>query len=78
VVKGKLIGEVAVVDGSPADTAGLKENDIILEVNGKKIDENNPLATMISQSKPGDKLDLKIWRDGKEKNISVKLEEMKL
>ena len=78
IVKGDLLGEVAVVADSPAARAGLQENDIILEVNDKKITEDNPLATVISIAKPGDKLDLKVWRSGKERKISVTLEEMKL
>jgi S1-C subfamily serine protease len=46
-------------------------------VNGEKITVDNPLANTVSKSKPGDKLELKIWRDGKEITITVTLEEMK-
>lgn len=77
VVRGDQPTELAVIADSPAAKAGLKENDIILEVNKQKLDENNPLASIISTGKPGDKLALKVWRDGKELNINVTLEEMK-
>jgi serine protease Do len=63
----------AVVSGSPAERAGLKKGDIILEINGQKITEENTLAGIISRFSPGDTIDLKILRDGKELNLKVTL-----
>lgn len=77
VIKGDKTNEPAIISGSPADKAGLKEDDIILEVNEQKITEDNPLALIISRAKPGDKLTLKVFRAKKEITISVILEEMK-
>jgi len=77
IVRGKKITDLAVVPGSPADKAGLMENDIILEVNNNKIDDKNPLNRAIAKLKPGDEVALKIMRKGKEKEIKVKLEERK-
>lgn len=77
IVRGDQPTELAVISGSPAAKAGLKENDIILEVNNQKINEENPLAIIISKGKPGDKLALKVWRDGKEIAVNATLEEMK-
>lgn len=77
VVRGDKPEELAVIADSPAAKAGLKENDIIMEVNGQKITEDNPLASLISRAKPEDKLTLKVWRDGKELSVAVTLEEMK-
>jgi S1-C subfamily serine protease len=77
ITKGQNASDLAVIPGSPADKAGIKENDIILQVNGRDINENDPLANELSKYKPGDEVTLKILHEGKEKNIKVKLEEMK-
>ena len=61
----------AIVSGSPAERAGLKKGDIILEINGQKITEDNTLGSVISRFSPGDTIDLKILRDGKEFNLKV-------
>lgn len=77
IVRGDRAGEIAVIPGSPADKADLKENDIILEINSKKITEKNSLALEIRRYKPGDKIKLKVLSKGKEKIIEVVLEEHK-
>jgi len=64
----------AVIDGSPADKAGLKEKDIITEVNGQKIDDKNSLSTVLAQQAVGDKVKLKVIRDGKEVVLEATLE----
>lgn len=68
-------GELAVISGSPADKAGLKEGDIILELNGEKITSDNSLAQIITKYNPGDKMTLKFLRNGQEKSIEVVLAE---
>lgn len=67
--------ELAVVPGSPADKAGLLENDIILEVNGIKIDKDNTLAEIIARYRPGEEVTLRVLSKGREKNIKVTLGE---
>lgn len=69
------LGEKAIVKNSPADKVSLKEYDIILECNGKKINEENPLTDVLQKQKIGDTVSLKILREGKEINLKVKLEE---
>jgi S1-C subfamily serine protease len=77
IVGGNSPSDLAVVPGSAADKAGLKENDIILELNGKKITQENSLAKMIQKFKPGDEVTLKVLSKGKEKIIKVVLGEYK-
>lgn len=74
---GSKITDLAIIPGSPADKAGIVENDIIEEVNGEKIDQENSLIKLIQQYKVGDEVELKVLSKGKEKNIKVKLEEGK-
>ncbi len=74
VIKGDN-GEVAVTPGSAADKAGLKAGDIILELNGEKITQDNSLAKILSKYNPEDKVTLKILRNNKEINVAVVLGE---
>lgn len=67
----------SVVKNSPADKAGLKKNDIIVEFNGKKIAKDTQLGKLIADDEPGDKLKVKFLRGGKEISIEVTLEEFK-
>ena len=64
---------LAVTPGSPADKAGLVENDIILEINGEKLTEKNQLVDIIAKYNPGDKVTLKIYHRGEEKSVTVTL-----
>lgn len=59
-------GQEAIIAGSPADKAGLKLNDIIIELNGEAVDLQHTLAARISQYQPGDQIEIKYNRDGKE------------
>lgn len=77
IARGQSVSELAVVPGSPADKAGLVENDIILELNGQKIDSEHSLIKMLSQFNPGDTVKLKIYHRGEKKDVQVKLEEFK-
>lgn len=77
VVRGKKEDELAVIPGSPADKAGITENDIILELNGKKITEKDNLVKLLQKYKVGDEVTLKIWHKGEEKEVKIKLEERK-
>ena len=77
IVRGQSQDELAVVPGGPADKAGLVENDIILEVNGQKINETNSLSKKIQNFKPGDVINLKVLHKGQQKTVKVTLEEYK-
>ena len=67
--------DVAVIPGSPADKAGLVENDIILEVDGQKVDADHPLTSFIQKKQVGDRIKLHIQDRGVEKDVTVTLEE---
>jgi len=73
VSRGQRQTDVAVMPGSPAETAGLAENDIILEADGKQLNEGYTLADVIANHKPGDEIELKIYHKGEEKKIKLKL-----
>ena len=67
----------AISTNGAADLAGLKENDIILEVNGVQIGKAGTLSTLIGEYKVDDEVSLKILRDGKEQTIKAKLKAYK-
>jgi predicted metalloprotease with PDZ domain len=67
--KGALIA--GVVDDSPAEEAGLEDEDVVIEVDGTKVKGSSHLTKVIRKHEPGDKITLKILRDGKEKSIAV-------
>ncbi len=75
--RGDQVGQLAIIPGSPADKAGLLENDLILEIDGKKIEESYTPSAAIANKKPGDKITLKIWSKGEIKEIGLFLEEHK-
>ena len=63
----------AIVSGSPAEKAGLKEKDIITAVNGVKIGSAGSLSTLIGEYKPGDTVQLTVLRSGKEIALNLTL-----
>lgn len=74
IIKGEQ-GEAAVLPGSAAEKAGLKDGDVILEFNGEKITAENTLTELIQKYDPFEKVNLKILRNGEEKIIQVTLDE---
>lgn len=73
----EALGESAVVKGSAAEKAGLKEFDIILECQGDKVDDDNPLAQLLQKHKIGEEITLTVLREKKKIELKVKLEEKK-
>ena len=76
IVRGDTPADLAIVPGSPADKAGLRENDIILEADGQKLTLETSLARIIQNKAPSETVALKIFSQGKEKEITVTLEEL--
>lgn len=70
--------DLAVIPGSPADKAGIEENDIITHVDDISIDDDMPLHSVLRQKAVGDSVELRLWHDGDERTVSVVLEERPL
>lgn len=68
-------GEPAITPGSPAEQAGLREGDIILELDGTRIAADNSLARLIQKHRVGDEVVLKVRRGSGEFTVKVKLAE---
>lgn len=62
---------VDVVDESPADSAGLKKGDVIVEFGGRKIYDADDLSKAVKRTEPGSRVPLVILRDGERKTIQV-------
>ncbi|HKK22013.1 MAG TPA: PDZ domain-containing protein [candidate division Zixibacteria bacterium] len=69
---GAIVNDV--IDGSPADEIGLEQGDIIVALDGNKVLDSDDLIDMIEDHNPQDKVTLKIYREGKEKDIEVTLD----
>lgn len=77
VVRDHTPGTVAIVPNSPAEKAGIKENDIILELNSEKLNEKIDFSDMLQKCKVGDKIELTIMRKGGKLKLNAVLEERK-
>jgi len=68
-VEGALIA--GVLRGGPADKAGVKPGDILLEINGKNVKDTSGMLTLISALKPGSSATIKVMRNGSEKSLTA-------
>jgi len=68
-------GVIEVVEGSPADKAGIKQGDIITKIDGEKVTKENSLAKIVSKKKVGQEIKVTVWRDNEEKTLTVVLRE---
>src|SRR6266568_1104405 len=66
----------AVEPKSPADKAGIKPGDIILEVDGRAIENSIDLPRIIGESRPGTAVNLKVWRHGQTRELRASLGEI--
>jgi serine protease Do len=71
----EALGEHPVIKGSAADKAGIKEFDIILEANGEKITQQNPLSSILQKCKIGQETHFKILRDSQQIILTATLSE---
>jgi len=67
---------VEIVEGSPADKAGIEEGDIVIKIDGNAVKEaSGGLSTFIQQKKVGEKIEVELWRDDKVEKKTVVLED---
>jgi serine protease Do len=64
----------AIIEGSPAEKAGLQERDVIIEIEGQKLDEKNTVISILSGKRVGDSVTIKVNRGGEEVTLQATLE----
>jgi Do/DeqQ family serine protease len=70
---------VSTVDaGSPADKAGVKQGDVITQLNGKDVPDNNQLRNAVGNTLPGSKVTLTVLRDGHTQTLNATLGELEV
>ncbi len=69
--RGALIA--GVMDDSPAEEAGIEEEDVVVEFDGTEVKGKSHLTRLVKKHSPGDKITLKLVREGKEKSLTVVL-----
>lgn len=62
-----------VQDGMAAEAAGIEPYDIVTEINGKQVKDNDELIQMISRKRPGDKIEIGLIRNGKKQQLTATL-----
>jgi serine protease Do len=67
--KGALVAQV--INGSPADEAGVRVGDVIVNFNGKQIKDATQLRNLVAATKPNEKANVTVLRNGKEQNLTV-------
>src|SRR5512139_700632 len=72
--RGALVSQVQA--DSPAAKAGLQAADVILQFNGKPVENSGDLPRMVGMAKPGTKIPLQVWRKGKVQEVTVVLGEL--
>ena len=71
---GALVGDV--LPKGPADVAGLKDGDVIVDFNGKPVTDSHHFKLEVARLKPGETVPLKLLRDGHSKTLDVTLKEL--
>lgn len=75
---GRPVGAVVrnVVEGSPAEKAGIEAGDVITRFDGKTVDKANDLRRLVAATKPGTKVSVQVFRRGASKELSVTVAEL--
>ena len=69
--RGVVLGKI--VPDSPAAKAGLKENDVVMEINGQRVEGAAQFRRMIHEIPAGRSIQLTVWRDGRTQTINATL-----
>ena len=72
-VQGVIVSDV--FRNGPAEKAGIKVGDIILEISGEKINSEEELFAVLNDARPGDTLRLKVYRERKEVQVQLRVEQ---
>jgi serine protease Do len=72
--RGALVS--AVEKGGPAAKGGVKPGDVILKVGSQPIEQSAELSNVIASTEPGKNTELTVWRGGKERELTVKVEQL--
>ncbi|WP_412067878.1 trypsin-like peptidase domain-containing protein [Rubrivirga sp. IMCC43871] len=70
-VRGVLVN--GVVSGGPADRAGIRQGDVLLEVGGRPVDATNQFQSRMARFSPGEQVSLSIWSRGEERQFRATL-----
>jgi len=76
VISGRTASDAAIIPGSPAEEAGIEEGDIILAIDGERIDEETTLSSLVNVYSPGDVIEIKLIRAGETMTINATLAEV--
>jgi len=73
---GAIVAKVA--PGGAADKAGIEPGDVIVDYNGRQVQNTNNLVSMVTATKPGTSVPVKLLRDKKERSLNVVVDELDL
>jgi S1-C subfamily serine protease len=71
---GKGVRLDGVVDRSPAEKAGLRQGDLLLEINSRAVDSLRDLADILKSLSPGDRVVIRYLREGSERSAEARLD----
>jgi len=72
--RGFVVGDV--VDGGPADQAGLMEGDVVVKLNGEQVRDFSEFRIAIANKEPGSEVEIEVFRDGESQTLNVTLGEL--
>ena len=70
-IRGVYIGDVRT--NGAADQSGMEPGDVVLRMAGEPVNAPNELQSVVARYRPGDVLDVRVWRDGQERTLQVRL-----